>query len=42
MAENCLELLIPRDIKVERLSSFKSKITLEPFERGFGHISVMR
>lgn len=37
MAENCLELLIPRDIKVERLSSFKSKITLEPFERGFGH-----
>lgn len=37
MTANCLELLIPRDIKVERLSSFKSKITLEPFERGFGH-----
>ncbi|MCD8524713.1 MAG: DNA-directed RNA polymerase subunit alpha [Gammaproteobacteria bacterium] len=32
-----LELLVPREIKVEQLSQFHSRITLEPFERGFGH-----
>lgn len=32
-----LELLVPREIKVEELSQFHSRITLEPFERGFGH-----
>lgn len=32
-----LELLIPREIKVEKLTNRQSKIVLEPFERGFGH-----
>lgn len=32
-----LDLLTPREIKVEKLSNFHSRIVLEPFERGFGH-----
>ncbi|MBP9726109.1 MAG: DNA-directed RNA polymerase subunit alpha [Gammaproteobacteria bacterium] len=32
-----LDLLTPREIKVEKLSNFHSRIILEPFERGFGH-----
>lgn len=31
------EFLIPREIKSEQLSPFHFKVTLEPFERGFGH-----
>lgn len=32
-----LDLLTPREIKVEKFSDFHSQIVLEPFERGFGH-----
>ena len=32
-----LDLLTPREIKVEKFSNFHSKIILEPFERGFAH-----
>lgn len=32
-----LDLLTPREIKVEKVSNFHSQIVLEPFERGFGH-----
>lgn len=31
------ELLSPKNIAVEKLSEWKSKVTMEPFERGFGH-----
>lgn len=31
------EFLTPKEIKIERISPFHSKITLEPLERGFGH-----
>ncbi len=37
MQRSVTEFLRPRDIKVETLSSTRAKITLEPFERGFGH-----
>lgn len=37
MTVSRLELLTPRDIKIEKVSDFKSKIVLEPFEQGFGH-----
>lgn len=37
MTTSRLELLTPRDIKIEKMSGFKSRITLEPFEQGFGH-----
>lgn len=30
-------LLTPRFIKVQEISRFRSKVTLEPLERGFGH-----
>lgn len=32
-----LDLLTPRNIKVQSLSPFHAKIILEPLERGFGH-----
>ncbi|MFN3234764.1 MAG: DNA-directed RNA polymerase subunit alpha [Gammaproteobacteria bacterium] len=32
-----LELLTPRDIKVQQSAANRYNITLEPFERGFGH-----
>lgn len=31
------ELLSPKNIAVEKLSDRKSKVVMEPFERGFGH-----
>lgn len=34
---NVAELLTPRQIKVENLGERRAKVTLEPFERGFGH-----
>lgn len=34
---NVTELLTPRQIKVESLGERKARVTLEPFERGFGH-----
>ncbi|PHS18832.1 MAG: DNA-directed RNA polymerase subunit alpha [Kangiella sp.] len=34
---NVAELLTPRQIKVETVGERKAKVTLEPFERGFGH-----
>lgn len=37
MTVSRLELLTPRDIRIEKVSDFKSKIVLEPFEQGFGH-----
>ena len=37
MQRSVTEFLRPRDIKVETLSPTRAKITLEPFERGFGH-----
>ncbi len=32
-----LELLTPKHIQVEELGDNRAKVTLEPFERGFGH-----
>ena len=37
MFHNADEFLTPREIKVEKISPFRSRITLEPLERGFGH-----
>ncbi len=37
MQFNVNEFLIPRNIEIETLSPFRSKISLQPFERGFGH-----
>ncbi len=31
------DILTPRNIEVQRVSDTRSKITLEPLERGFGH-----
>ena len=31
------DILTPRNIEVQRLSETRSKIILEPLERGFGH-----
>ena len=31
------DFLVPTDIVVEELGTNRSKITLEPFEQGFGH-----
>jgi DNA-directed RNA polymerase subunit alpha len=30
-------LLKPKTINVEQLSTHRAKVTLEPFERGYGH-----
>jgi DNA-directed RNA polymerase subunit alpha len=37
MFHNADEFLTPREIKIDTISPTRSKITLEPFERGFGH-----
>lgn len=37
MFHNADEFLIPREIKVEKISPLHSKIVLVPMERGFGH-----
>ncbi|HAC33903.1 MAG TPA: DNA-directed RNA polymerase subunit alpha [Gammaproteobacteria bacterium] len=37
MTNSVTDFLRPRVIKVDRLSDTRSKITLEPLERGFGH-----
>ena len=31
------ELLKPRSIEVESIDQYRSRVTLEPLERGFGH-----
>lgn len=31
------QFLVPREIKIKKTSNFSAIITLEPFERGFGH-----
>ena len=31
------DILTPRNIEVQRVSDTRSKIILEPLERGFGH-----
>ena len=30
-------LLKPKTINVEQLSTYRAKVVLEPFERGYGH-----
>lgn len=37
MHDNPFDFLTPREIAVETISPFNSKVTLEPLERGFGH-----
>lgn len=37
MQNNPYDFLSPREIAVEAVGPFRSKITLEPLERGFGH-----
>jgi len=37
MQESATEFLRPRAVKVQSLSANHAKITVEPFERGFGH-----
>lgn len=37
MYHNADEFLTPKEIKVDTIDTFHSKIALEPFERGFGH-----
>ena len=37
MFHNPDEFLVPNEIKIEKISSECSKVTLVPFERGFGH-----
>lgn len=37
MQSNASEFLKPRTIEVETLSSTRAKVSMEPFERGFGH-----
>ena len=37
MYHNADEFLTPREIKIDRISPFHAKVTLEPLERGFGH-----
>ena len=38
MSQAVSELLTPNQIQVKTLSQTKAKITLEPLERGFGHL----
>ena len=37
MQESATEFLRPRAVKVQPLKVNQAKITVEPFERGFGH-----
>jgi DNA-directed RNA polymerase subunit alpha len=37
MQSSVYEFLKPKLVKVEQLSPVRSKVTLEPLERGFGH-----
>ena len=37
MQEMTTEFLRPRSVKVQQETDTKAKITIEPFERGFGH-----
>jgi len=37
MYHNADEFLTPKEIKIDAIDDFHSKIVLEPFERGFGH-----
>lgn len=37
MHNSASDLLVPRDIHVENISLTQARITMEPFERGFGH-----
>ena len=37
MQSNASEFLKPRTIEVETLSATRAKVSMEPFERGFGH-----
>ena len=37
MQNSTSELLKPRQIDVETLSSTRAKVSMQPFERGFGH-----
>ena len=37
MAQSVTELLKPRHIRIQEISSTHARITLEPLERGFGH-----
>ena len=37
MSQSATELLTPKRIDVEDISSTRARITLEPLERGFGH-----
>lgn len=37
MQESAHEFLKPRVVKVTPLGNLQAKVTIEPFERGFGH-----
>ncbi len=37
MAQSVSELLKPRHIRIQEISSTRARVTLEPLERGFGH-----
>lgn len=37
MQEMLEQLLTPRMVDIQRISQFRSRVTLEPLERGFGH-----
>src|SRR5690606_36230299 len=37
MQESATEFLKPRTVKVQPLDSTRARVTVEPFERGFGH-----
>lgn len=37
MYHNADEFLTPREIKIDKISPFHAKVTLEPLEQGFGH-----
>ena len=37
MQESATEFLRPRAVKVQPISANHAKVTVEPFERGFGH-----
>src|SRR5947207_13682690 len=37
MQESATEFLRPRAVKVQPLGTNRAKVTIEPFERGFGH-----
>ncbi len=37
MAIDISDFLTPRNIEIDKINAFRSKVTLQPFERGFGH-----